>query len=32
METGLKGNLGNARQIVAVHHVADYEHLRVVGQ
>jgi len=32
METGLKGNLCNAWQIVAVHHVADYEHLRVAGQ
>jgi hypothetical protein len=31
METRLKGNLGNAWQIVAVH-VAYCEHLRVSGQ
>lgn len=32
METGLKSNLRNARQIVIVHHVADYEYLRVPGK
>ena len=32
METRLKRNLGNAWQIVIVHHVAYYEHLRVPGQ
>src|SRR5262249_3224573 len=32
METGLKGNLGNAWQIAEVHHVANHEHLRVPGQ
>src|SRR4051812_40469926 len=31
METGLKCNLGNAREVVEVHHVTDYEHLRVAG-
>jgi hypothetical protein len=32
MQTGLEGNLGNAREVVVVHHVADYEDLRVAGQ
>ena len=32
MQTGLEGNLGNTWEVVAVHHVADYEHLRVAGQ
>jgi hypothetical protein len=32
METGLNGHLGNAWQIVPIHHVADYEHFRVAGQ
>jgi hypothetical protein len=32
METGLKGHLGNAWQIVAIHHIADYEHFRVAVQ
>ena len=32
VETGLKGNLGNAWEIVIVHHVADCEHLRMTRQ
>jgi len=29
VETGLKRNLGDPGQVVAVHHVADHEYLRV---
>jgi len=29
VETGLKCNLGDPGQVVAVHHVADHEYLRV---
>jgi hypothetical protein len=32
METGLKRDLGNAGEVVVVHHVTDDEHLRVAGQ
>ena len=32
MEAGLKRDLGNAWEVIAVHHVADYEHLWVAGQ
>jgi hypothetical protein len=32
METGLKRDLGNAREVVVVHHVTDDEDLRVAGQ
>ena len=32
MQAGLEGNLRNAREVVVIHHVADYEHLRVTGQ
>ena len=32
MEPGLKRYLGHAWQIVIVHHVADYEDLRVSGE
>ena len=31
METRLESDLGNAREVVEVHHVTDYEHLRVAG-
>ena len=32
MQTRLEGDLGNAWEVVVVHHVTDYEHLRVAGQ
>ena len=32
MEPRLESDLGNAGEVVVVHHVADYEHLRVAGQ
>lgn len=32
MATGLKRNFGDAREVVAVHHVTDYEHFGVAQQ
>jgi hypothetical protein len=31
MEPRLESDLGNAWEVIAVHHVTDYEHLGVAG-